>query len=62
MIIVYQKSISPFLPNVCRHLPTCSDYSYQAFQKYGFLKGLYLTLNRLFRCRPKGTSGYDPVP
>ncbi|MCH2309867.1 MAG: membrane protein insertion efficiency factor YidD [SAR202 cluster bacterium] len=61
-IVIYQKSISPFLPSVCRHMPTCSDYSYEALQKHGLFRGLILTVKRLLRCRPMGTSGYDPVP
>ena len=59
---MYQKSISPFLPSVCRHMPTCSNYSYEALEKYGLIKGLILTIRRLLKCRPMGTSGYDPVP
>ncbi len=62
IIVMYQKSISPFLPSVCRHMPTCSNYSYEALEKYGLIKGLILTIRRLLKCRPMGTSGYDPVP
>ncbi|MFL2804168.1 MAG: membrane protein insertion efficiency factor YidD [Dehalococcoidia bacterium] len=62
IIVIYQKSISPFLPSVCRHMPTCSNYSYEALEKYGLIKGLILTIRRLLKCRPMGTSGYDPVP
>ncbi len=46
----------------CRFEPTCSQYSYEAFEKYGFFKGFYLTVKRLIRCHPYSTGGYDPVP
>jgi putative membrane protein insertion efficiency factor len=58
----YKKYISPFLPPACRFEPTCSVYVYQAIQKKGILKGLYLGLKRVLRCHPFGTGGFDPVP
>ncbi|MBK7884524.1 MAG: membrane protein insertion efficiency factor YidD [Chitinophagaceae bacterium] len=42
--------------------PPCSHYGIQAFQKYGPLKGFWLTAKRIARCHPWGTSGYAPVP
>ena len=33
-----------------------------AIQRYGFLKGSFLTAKRILRCRPGGGKGYDPVP
>jgi len=62
LIKVYRIFISPILPQSCRHTPTCSDYCVDAIEKHGVLKGLVLGTNRLIRCRPGGTSGYDPVP
>ncbi len=47
--------------NSCRHIPTCSQYGIDAINEYGCLKGIYLTIKRILRCNPKGTSGYDPV-
>ena len=61
-ITVYQKAVSPYLPSACRFTPTCSHYSHQAIQEYGVIKGSWLTLKRLSRCRPLGERGYDPVP
>ena len=62
IIKLYKIFISPILPPSCRHTPSCSDYCVDAIEKHGLLKGLALSTNRLLRCRPGGTSGYDPVP
>ncbi len=58
---VYQKIISPILPNACRYSPTCSEYGIQALRKYGPFKGTYLAVKRLISCHPWGGSGYDPL-
>ncbi|MEG0070767.1 MAG: membrane protein insertion efficiency factor YidD [Raoultibacter sp.] len=58
----YQIAISPLFPSCCRFIPTCSQYSVIAFKRYGFFKGLWLTVKRILRCRPGGPYGYDPVP
>ncbi|XP_056172275.1 UPF0161 protein At3g09310 isoform X4 [Syzygium oleosum] len=52
--------ISPILPNSCRYVPTCSEYSMAAYKKYGVVKGTVLTAWRLCRCNPLGGSGFDP--
>ncbi|MBI5025183.1 MAG: membrane protein insertion efficiency factor YidD [Nitrospirae bacterium] len=57
----YKSYISPFLPNTCRFYPTCSSYSLDALEQYGFLKGLWLTLKRIAKCHPLHPGGYDPV-
>ena len=61
----YKYLISPLLGNSCRYLPTCSDYSIEALKTYGFLKGSYLSLKRIFSCHPikflGGGEGFDPV-
>lgn len=62
LIKFYQKGISPLMGPQCRFTPTCSQYSLEAFQKYGLFKGFWLTVKRLARCQPWGGSGYDPVP
>jgi hypothetical protein len=46
---------------VCRFIPTCSEYSYQAIEKYGVIKGIYLGLKRIIRCHPWNQGGYDPL-
>jgi len=62
----YRWLISPLLIAMagpaCRFEPTCSEYAQQALAIHGLNRGLYLTLRRLLRCRPKGGWGYDPVP
>ncbi|OQP50687.1 membrane protein insertion efficiency factor YidD [Niastella yeongjuensis] len=62
LIKLYQWIISPMLGPKCRFTPTCSQYSLQAFKKYGVFKGLWLTIRRIGRCHPWGGHGYDPVP
>ncbi|XP_028783561.1 putative membrane protein insertion efficiency factor isoform X2 [Neltuma alba] len=55
-----QGEISPILPKSCRYIPTCSEYSMEAYKKYGVVKGTVLTAWRICRCNPLGGSGYDP--
>ncbi|MCD4820254.1 MAG: membrane protein insertion efficiency factor YidD [Candidatus Cloacimonetes bacterium] len=62
IITFYRKIISPVLPPSCRFTPTCSEYSYQAFQKYNFLKAFKLSILRILRCHPFHPGGYDPLP
>lgn len=58
----YQRAISPHFPAVCRFTPTCSTYAAEAITRFGALKGTWLALRRIIRCRPGGGHGYDPVP
>lgn len=58
----YQLIISPNLPNACRYTPTCSQYTLEALEKHGAIKGTYLGIRRILRCHPWGGHGYDPVP
>ncbi|MEE2759931.1 MAG: membrane protein insertion efficiency factor YidD [Pseudomonadota bacterium] len=62
LIRLYQLFISPVLPGVCRHSPTCSEYALEAVRCHGALGGAWLALKRIGRCQPWGTSGHDPVP
>ena len=62
LIKFYQKCISPFLPNVCRYRPSCSEYFIEALCVHGVIKGSFLGIKRIMRCHPFGGSGYDPVP
>lgn len=59
---VYQAAVSPLLWSTCRFHPTCSQYASEAVELHGVLRGSWLALRRLLRCRPFGGSGYDPVP
>ncbi|HJU46109.1 MAG TPA: membrane protein insertion efficiency factor YidD [Chitinophagaceae bacterium] len=62
LIRIYQWGISPLLGSKCRYTPTCSQYGVEALQKYGLLKGGYLTIRRILSCHPWGGHGHDPVP
>lgn len=46
----------------CKFTPSCSNYSLEVYQKYGFIKGTFLTIKRILRCNPFNKGGYDPVP
>ena len=59
---LYQAVISPLMPQTCRHLPTCSEYTIEALRAYGPFKGTYLSIKRIISCRPGGSHGYDPLP
>ncbi len=62
LIKAYQWTLSPWVGRGCRYIPTCSNYGLEAIERFGAVKGSYLTLLRLLRCHPLGSSGYDPVP
>jgi putative membrane protein insertion efficiency factor len=62
LIKIYRHTLSPLIGYECRHLPTCSDYADQALDRYGLWAGGWMTLARLLRCQPFGTSGLDFVP
>ncbi|MCK4473982.1 membrane protein insertion efficiency factor YidD [Candidatus Parcubacteria bacterium] len=55
----YQIFISPVLGQHCRFYPTCSQYSFQAIEKYGIVKGVFLGIKRLLRCNPFNKGGID---
>lgn len=70
LIKAYQKTISldhgllsRFFPTrVCRFHPSCSHYTYEAVEKFGIIKGVYLGARRVSRCHPWNDGGFDPVP
>ena len=71
IIKVYQYTISPdhgilkriglIRRPVCAYYPTCSEYTKQAIEKYGALKGIYLGCRRILRCHPWQKKHFDPV-
>ncbi len=61
LIRLYQVAASPF-PSPCRYMPSCSMYAREAVTRHGVVRGGWLSVRRIFRCHPFGSSGYDPVP
>jgi putative membrane protein insertion efficiency factor len=61
LITLYRYILSPVLQPCCRFMPSCSQYSIDAINRYGCLKGLYLSFRRIMRCHPFHPGGYDPV-
>ena len=65
LIKVYKFLISPLLGQSCRYMPTCSEYSIEALNTFGFFKGSFLSLKRILSCHPikflGGGEGFDPV-
>ena len=61
LIELYQKKISKYTKRNCRFYPTCAEYSKQASLKYGFLKGVLLSIKRISKCHPFNPGGYDPL-
>jgi len=58
----YQLLLSPLLPQSCRYFPSCSAYGVTSLQRFGLLRGGYLTVHRLLRCHPWSAGGIDHVP
>jgi putative membrane protein insertion efficiency factor len=58
----YQLVISPHMPPTCRYVPSCSQYTVEAIEKYGVAKGGWMGTKRVARCNPFVKGGYDPVP
>ena len=61
LLRAYKVIISPLLPPSCRFVPTCSEYACEAIERYGALRGSFMSVRRLFKCHPFNPGGYDPV-
>ena len=61
LIKIYQKIPGPWHDS-CKHQPTCSNYAIGVINEFGFFKGTYLSIKRIFRCNPWSKGGYDPIP
>ena len=64
MIKFYKKHISLFFEKMgvkCKFYPTCSEYTKQAIEKYGAIKGCFLGVKRIIKCNPFSKGGYDPL-
>ena len=62
IIKIYQLFISPFFPSSCKFSPSCSRYGIEAINKYGAIRGSFLTVKRVLKCNPWNNGGYDPIP
>ncbi len=61
-IKLYQWLISPLLGNNCRHIPSCSEYTSEAIQEHGAIRGIGLGVKRISKCHPWSEATFDPVP
>jgi putative membrane protein insertion efficiency factor len=61
IVRLYQLTISAVLGNRCRFYPSCSQYTIEAVEKFGPMKGILLGVRRLSRCHPFCEGGIDPV-
>ena len=62
LIKIYQWLVSPILGNNCRHIPTCSEYTFDAIKYHGAIKGVALGAKRISKCHPWSEASFDPVP
>jgi uncharacterized protein len=62
LIRLYQLLLSPLFAGSCRYYPSCSQYTYEAVTRYGWLRGSWMGMKRIGRCHPFAKGGYDPVP
>ncbi len=62
LIRLYQGTWSRMMPSVCRFTPSCSRYTYEAIERYGLPRGIWMGLKRILRCNPFCAGGFDPVP
>ena len=62
LITFYQLTLSLLIGNDCRFYPSCSQYTKEAIEKHGSIKGSWLGVRRICSCHPWHEGGFDPVP
>jgi uncharacterized protein len=62
LIRAYQQTFSILLGPACRFTPSCSSYALVAIQRFGVTRGMRLAIQRILKCHPLHSGGYDPVP
>lgn len=61
MLREYKRWVSPAFPPACRYVPTCSEYAWEAVERYGVVRGGMMAAGRLLRCHPLAKGGLDLV-
>ena len=61
-IRLYQRVLSPALPQRCKYHPSCSAYALEAVRVHGSVRGSWLAARRVVRCHPWAAGGVDHVP
>jgi len=61
-IKAYQWLISPLLGNNCRHIPSCSEYTFEAIKSHGAVRGIGLGAKRISKCHPWSEAKFAPEP
>ncbi len=51
-LIRWYQNFPTSLHASCRFNPTCSEYTYQAIDKYGILRGVLMGSWRILHCHP----------
>ena len=62
VIKAYQMCVSPYLGQNCRFMPSCSSYAIEALERFGCIRGSWLSVKRICKCHPFHPGGFDPVP
>jgi len=62
LIEIYQSDVSPNNNSKCRHIPTCSQYAKESYERFNFVKASFLTTKRILSCNPLFKPRFDPVP
>jgi putative membrane protein insertion efficiency factor len=61
LIRAYQKTLARLMQPRCRFVPSCSEYTAEAIEANGLIRGVAAGAWRLIRCGPWTAGGFDPV-